>query len=59
MSVPAKLGAFGVLLVVVFVATFSIGAVVGPLDGGTTAPMTEMPMTEMPMDDMQRDGGGG
>jgi len=54
MSVPAKLGAFGVLLVVVFVATFSIGAVVGPLDGGTTAPMTEMPM-----DDMQRDGGGG
>lgn len=44
MSVPVKLGAFGLLLVVVFVASFSFGAAVGPLDGGASQPTTDMQM---------------
>ncbi len=44
MSVPVKLGSFGLLLVVVLVAAFMLGAAVGPLDDGVGEPSMEMQM---------------
>ena len=39
MSVPAKLGAFGVVLALCFAGGAAVGAAVGPIDvGGSTAP---------------------
>ncbi len=50
MSVVAKLGAFGLLLVVVLVASLSLGVAVGPLDSDTGPTTTGMQMNS--------DGGG-
>ena len=44
MSVPVKLGSFGLLLVVVMVAALMLGTAVGPLDDGAGEPSTEMQM---------------
>jgi hypothetical protein len=59
MSVPAKLAAFAVVLVLSFGAAYAVGAAVGPIedtpsDGGhtpttTTAPTTAAPTTAAPL----------
>ena len=53
MSVPVRLGAFAVVLVLVFGAALGVGAAVGPLDDGTGAPHGAS-STDMQMD---HDGG--